>query len=114
MAEFLQNLQGQPKSIRNVFLSNPRNCEDIDNDALAALVDPRSEVRALKEGTDDPLFVPEDNLFLFAQDRLARDALKGLSLARKVEPPRTFEAIQILNGHQYPMAHLRDDMGINV
>jgi hypothetical protein len=40
--------------------------------------------------------------------------LKGLPFLSKVEPPFTLETIQILNGHKNPMAHLRDDMRIDV
>jgi hypothetical protein len=40
--------------------------------------------------------------------------LKGLPFQRKVEPPFALETIQILDGHKNPLAHLCNDMRIDI
>jgi hypothetical protein len=40
--------------------------------------------------------------------------LKGFSLLGKVDPPFPLKTIQVLNGHENSMAHLCDDMRIDI
>jgi hypothetical protein len=114
MAEFFEDLKGQLQPVGNLFLLNLRRSEDIDHDILARGLHPRSEIRTLKKGTDNPLSVPKDDFIFFAMDHLSRNPLKGLPLVSEVELPFALETIQILNGHQNSVVHLSDDMGVDI